>query len=146
MKEIKWATPNRMEFKSLHKTFNKQVTCISTGNQLGGTVSSSYIRPYNKTKCNGFKYPPGQLQEYDLNCLVKEAPNSAKDWICRNGRDKTFILYVFFHRNGNGKKIIHGAIITDDHHNHMVTFYCRSGAKSKSILDEAKKYITNCEE
>lgn len=142
MKEIQWITSNRMRFESLHKTFNKQVACISTGNQIGGTVYSSYIRPYFKTECNGRTFHPGQLQEYDLNWIVKDAPEEAKDWIRENGKYETFILYVFFHRR-NGKKIIHGAIITDKNHNHMMTFYCRSGAKSKSILDEAKKYIAN---
>jgi len=146
MKKIKWITPNKMEFKSLHKTFNRQVSCISTGTQIGNTVYSSYIRPYFCVECNGRNFSPGHLQEYDLNWIVKDAPKEAKDWIRKNGKYETFILYVFFHRvnkNGHPRKIIHGAVITDRLHNLRAKFYCRDNEKSKSVIDEAIKYITN---
>ena len=83
MKEHEWATPNRMKFDSLHKTFNRQVSCISTGNHIGNTVYSSYIRAYNQTECNGHTFPKGHLQEYDLGWLVKEAPEEAKEYITK---------------------------------------------------------------
>ena len=151
MKKKEWVTPNRMKFESLHKTFNRQVSMISTGNQIGNTVYSSYIRSYNETECNGRTFPKGHLQEYDLGWLVKEAPQETKDFIRRHGKDRKFILYVFFHRS-NGKifwnrsyeeKIIHGAVITDPEHNYIKTFYSRNNVKSRSVIDEAKKYITN---
>ena len=142
MKKKEWATPNRMKFESLHKTFNRQISMITTGNQIGNTVLSSYIRPYNKTECNGFTRPLGHLQEYDLGWIVKEAPEIVKDWVRQHGREKSFIVYLFFHWR-NGTRIIHGAVITDSEHNHARTFYLRSGYKSQSIIDEARKYITN---
>jgi len=142
MKKAEWATPNRMKFESLHKTFNRQVSMISTGNQIGNTVLSGYIRPYNQTECNGRIVPEGQLQEYDLGWLAKEAPEIAKQWIRRQNKDASFILYVFFHRS-KGVKIIHGSIITDDEHNFRIAFYSRDNVKSRSIINEARKYITN---
>ena len=142
MKKHEWVTPNRMRFESLHKTFNRQVSMIGTGNQIGNTVLSSYIRPYNKIECNGFERPPRVLQEYDLESIVKEAPRIAKDWVRQNGREKSFILYLFFHWR-NHERIIHGAIITDSDHNHAQTFYFRRGYKSESIIDEARKYVCN---
>lgn len=142
MKEHEWATPNRMKFESLHKTFNRQVSCISTGNQIGNTVYSSYIRAYNDTECNGYTNPKGHLQEYDLGWLVEEAPRETKDFIRRQEKNRRFILYVFFHWN-NGTRIIHGVVITDTEYNHVRTFYTRNNYKSRSILEEAKKYITN---
>jgi len=142
IKKHEWVTPNRMKFESLHKTFNRQVSMITTGNQIGNTVLSAYIRPYNETKCNGFTNPPGHLQEYDLGWLVKEAPEIVKDWVREQGKTKSFILYLFFHwRNGN--RIIHGAIITDGEHDHAKTFYLRYTAKSISVVDEARKYVAN---
>ena len=142
MKKHEWVTPNRMKFESLHKTFNRQVSMISTGNQIGNTVYSSYIRAYNQIKCNGHIFAKGNLQEYDLGWLVKEAPGEAKNYIRANGKDKTFILYVFFHWN-NGRKIIHGAVITGPQHNHIKSYYLRNTCKSMSVIEEARKYVTN---
>jgi len=142
MKKAEWATPNRMKFESLHKTFNRQVSMICTGNHVGNTVYSGCIRPYNRMECNGHIFPEEHLQEYDLGWLVKEAPEVAKQWIRRQGKDESFILYVFFHRS-NGARIIHGSIITDGEHNFKIAFYSRDNVKSRSIIDEAKKYITN---
>jgi len=141
MKKMEWATPNRMKFESLHKTFNRQVSMISTGNHIGNTVLSGCVRAYNETECNGYTNPKGHLQEYDLGWLVKEAPMVAKQWIRRQGKDESFILYVFFHRS-NGAKIIHGSIVTDGEYNFKIAFYARGGLKSRSIIDEARKYIT----
>jgi len=141
MKKIEWVTPNRMKFESLHKTFNRQVSCICTGNQIGNTVNSSFIRPYNKTECNGQKFPKGHLQETDLNWIV-DAPEYVRDYIRQNGKNKTFILYLLFHWYKN-RKIVHGAIITDGKHNYVKMFLFRQNKKSLSILEEVKKYVCN---
>ena len=142
IKKHEWVTPNRMRFESLHKTFNRQVSMIGTGNQIGNTILSSYIRPYDRTECNGRHNLPGHLQEYDLGWIVKEAPEIAKDWVRQHGKTQSFILYLFFHwRNGN--RIIHGAIITDGEHNHAETFYLGGTVKSISVIDEARKYVCN---
>jgi len=140
MKKAEWATPNRMKFESLHKTFNRQVSMICTGNHVGNTVYSGYIRPYNRTECNGRTVPKGELQEYDLGWLAEKAPEIAKQWIRGQGKDESFILYVFFHRR-NGARIIHGSIITDGEYNFKIAFYSRDSVKSRSIIDEARKYI-----
>ncbi|RLE37801.1 hypothetical protein DRJ17_05770 [Candidatus Woesearchaeota archaeon] len=142
MKKVEWVTPNRMKFESLHKSFNKQTKCISVGNQIASTVVSSYIRPYSETECNGQKFPEGYLQECDLNWIVKDAPGYVKDYIRENGKNKTFILYLLFHWYKN-KKIMHGAIITDEEHNYVNMFLFRQNRKSLSILEEVKKYVCN---
>lgn len=141
MKEHKWVTPNWMKFESLHKTFNKQISCISTGNQIGSTVFSSYIRAYNETECNKNYFPPGQLQEHDLDFV--EAPPETREFIKHFGLRRKYILYVFFHWY-KGKRIVHGAIITDPDYSHKKTFYLRNNYKSRSIINEARKYV--CED
>ena len=146
MKKCEWATPNRMKFESLHKTFNRQVSCISTGNQIGNTVLSFYIRAFNELECNGRVNKPGHLQEYDLdnfkdNYFPPEL-RAVKDSIRNEGKTKRFILYVFFHYT-RGKKITHGAVITDTEHNHIQTYLFRFSLKSMSVIEEAIKYITN---
>lgn len=146
MKKSEWVTLNRMKFESLHKTFNKQVTMITTGNHMGNTVRSFFIRPFNRLECNGRVNEPGHLQEYDLNNFQdKYYPSDlrgVKDFIRREGKAKTLILYVFFHYNGE-KKITHGAIITDGEHNHIKTCFFIFNRKSMSVIEEARKYVTN---
>lgn len=142
MKKIEWINPNKMKLESLHKTFNRQTNCISTGAQIANTVYSGYIRSYSETECNGRDFPKGHLQEYDLGWLVKEAPEEAKNYIRQHGKDRKFILYVLFHWN-NGRRIIHGAVITDPDYFHKKTFYLKNNLKSISVIDEAKKHITN---
>jgi len=146
MKKSEWATPNRMKFESLHKTFNRQVSMISTGNQIGNTVRSFFIRPFNELECNGRVNEPGHLQEYDLNNFQDRFYPSelrgVKDFIRREGKTKRFILYVFFHYTGE-KKITHGAIVTDGEHNHIRSYVFPFSGKSMSVIEEARKYVTN---
>ena len=146
MKKSEWVTPNRMKFESLHKTFNRQVNLISTGNQMCNTVRSFFIRAFNELECNGRLNEPGQLQEYDLNNFQdKYYPSDlggVKDFIRREGKTKRFILYVFFHYNGE-KKITHGAIVTDAEHNHIRSCVFIFSGKSISVIEEARKYVTN---
>lgn len=146
MKKCEWVTPNRMKFESLHKTFNRQINMITTGNHMGNTVRSFFIRPFNRLECNGRVNEPGHLQEYDLNNFQDRYYPSelrgVKEFIRREGKTKTFILYVFFHYNGE-KKITHGAVVTDGEHNHVQDFIFRISVKSMSIIEEARKYVTN---
>lgn len=139
MKEIKWKNGNYMLFESPHKTFNKQVDCISTGNVIGSVQLSGYIRPYSQTECNGFTNPLGHLQNYDLNNLNQLLPSILKDWI--REQDRTFIGYTFFYRIG-GRKIIIGWVVTDGEHKHIRTDYGYGTWKAHAALDECVKYIT----
>ena len=146
MKKDEWATPNRMKFESLHKTFNRRVSLITRGNQIGNTVLSFHIRAFNELECNGRVNKPGHLQEYDLDNFKDSrfSPQlrGVKDFIRREGKTKKFILYVFFHYNGN-RRITHGAVITDAEHNHVKSFLFNLTRKSMSVIEEARKYITN---
>lgn len=142
MKKIEWINDNKMKFESKHKTFNRQCRCISKGNQIGDVVYSGYIRSYNKTECNGQTFESGHLQNYDLNWLVKDMPTFLKDWIKKQGKTESMIGYVFFHR-ANGHKILDGFVITDTNYIHLKTVYANNKEKTISIIEEAKKYITN---
>jgi len=133
MKKHEWVTPNRMKFESLHKTYNRQMSMITTGNQMGNTVFSLYIRPYTKTKLKWF---PASAFTWKID--------KVKNFIKQIGKEKQLILYVFFHWQ-KGKRITHGAILTEGYpeYKHIRTFYFKNTAKSISILEEAKKYICN---
>jgi len=141
-----WATPNRMKFESEHKTFNRQVDCISSGNVIGHVQLSGYVRPRNETECNGFTFEKGHLQEYDLGWLAEKFPNYVKEFIRKldYAEDHSVIAYEFRHWNGR-KKIIHGHVVTtggDNGHKVLRKWY-GDRLKSKSVIDEAITYITD---
>lgn len=143
VKQIKWLTPNKMEFESLHKTFNRQTKCINRGNVIGNTQIGGYIRPYNETNCNGQTFPKGHLQNYDLNWLVKDLPETLKQWIREYAKDKSVIAYIFRHFQGgyNGKKILDGFVIITTDHKLLRVVYANNSLKSISAIDECIKYI-----
>jgi len=140
MKKIKWLNPNKMKFESKHKTFNKQCTCISTGNQIGDVVLSSYVRPFNETECNGRINEKGHLQNYDLNWILKDFAYYVKDWIRKNVIKESIIAYEFHHYD-NHRKIVDGYVITDNKHKLLEVWY-EGNYKNQSAVDEAIKYIT----
>lgn len=149
MKKAIFATPNRMKFESLHKTFNKQIDCISTGNVIGDVQYSSYIRAYNNDTINwndGDVYktvPKGQLQDFDLKGFVdKGIPSYILSFIREELKDKSGILYLFRHWN-NGQMFKHGYVLTDTENNLIKVWYMNNNYKSISVVDEAIKYITN---
>lgn len=143
MKKIEWLTPNKMKFESLHKTFNNQVKCISTGNVIGDTQLSGFVRPYNKIECNNTQFPKGHLQNYDLSWLVSDLPGSLKDWIRSYAKDKSVIAYVFKHCS-KGKKILDGFVITTaKNYKLLKVVYANDNYKVQSVIDECVKYICN---
>lgn len=143
MKKKQWENPNKMRFESLHKTFNKQCRCISIGNQIGDVVYSSFVRPYNEIKCNGFTNTKGHLQEYDLNWLLEGLPSYVKDWIRDYAKTKSIIAYHFFYRNRE-RKIDIGYIVTTPDYKLLKKWYASfRNYKRDDALDKAIKYITN---
>ena len=145
MKEKKWRNNNHMLFESEHKTFNRQVQCISTGNVLGYCQLSGYVRAKNDLKCNGFTNPPGHLQNWDLTSgILRDFHPMVKEWIRENVIDKHVIAYQFRSWNGE-RKVVHGYVITtaDDEYKLLKTWHIGPTMKSWSVIDEAIKYITN---
>jgi hypothetical protein len=115
VKQKEWINGNHMKFESLHKTFNLQVDCISTGNVIGDVQYSSFVRPRDELECNGFVNEPGHLQEYDA---------------------------IFHYSYNKGERIIHGVILTTGDHKLLHKWYLLDTEKSLSVIDEATKYIT----
>ena len=140
MKTKKWVNSNKMAFDSLHKTFNHHCRLITTGNQIGDVVLSSYVRPFNELGCNGRINPPGHLQDYDLGWLLEDLPLYVKEWIKKEAIDEAVIAYYFFYWNNHQKKDI-GYVVTDKKYRLLKKWYVGS-YKANSALDEATKYIT----
>jgi hypothetical protein len=145
MKEKEWINGNHMKFESLHKTFNRQVDCITTGNVIGDVQLSSYIRPKSEVKCNGKEFEYGYLQERDLNKgIIADFPGCVKNWIRHNVNDSCVIAYEFRHWYKR-RKIIHGYVITEGHaKGYKLKMVWRMGTRKRdSIIYEAIKYISN---
>ena len=144
MKEKVWDNPNKMHFDSPHKTFNRQCSLISTGNQIGNVVYSNYVRPFNEVECNGFTNPPGHLQNYDLTKNIVKLPSDIKEQVRELTHDNGGIIYNFHHWSGN-KRIDDGFVLTTKDYKLVKVWYVNKGWywRSRWAVDEAIKYITN---
>jgi hypothetical protein len=143
MKQAEWINPNKMLFESADKTFNRQCKVISRGNVWSDNQYSGYVRAYNNTEIGYNKTcKPGYLQEYDLKQFRQYLPQGILNYAKNQAIHNSVILYVFKHFNGD-RRIIDGAILTDDKYNHIKSWYLGGNWKADSILDEARKYITN---
>src|SRR3990167_2144756 len=111
MKKVQWINGNHMKFDSLHKTFNRKIQAISTGNVIDDGFYSSFIRAFNETECNGFTNKKGHLQDFDLKSFRGYLPYYVIDQVKELTKDKSNILYVFRHWNGE-RKIVHGTVLT----------------------------------
>lgn len=145
MKKLEWIHGNKARIETGHKTFDRYCTCISTGNVIGDGQYSSFIRPRSETECNGFTFPAGACQDFDLQHF-KGLPKSLRDFIAQ--QEKSVILYEFFHEK-RGKRVSHGYIITQGNYpNYKLVKMCVTGPTHKSfqVLNWVKDYICDSSE
>ena len=141
MKEKVWDNPNKMHFESPHKTFNRQCSLITTGNQIGNVVASNYIRPFAEVECNGFVNPEGHLQEYDLSKSIVKLPQRIKEVVRFLTHDEGGIIYHFRHYSGN-RRIDDGFVFTTKDHKLLRVWYVNRDWRAMGAVDEAIKYVT----
>lgn len=147
MKKVEWRTPNRMKIDTGHKTFDRQCDCLMTGNVIGNTQYSNFIRPYNETECNGFTNPKGYLQEFDLKHFTS-CPRYVIAFVKEAALDKSVILYEIRHwikePGKEHRKYVHGYIVTDGKSDELLaTFTTGRTHKSHAIIRECVKYLSN---
>ena len=145
MTTIAWRNSGHMLFESEHRTFNRKADLISRGNVYSNVQTSSYIRPFSETKCNGIENPPGRLRDFDLKPFLPTIPDSVLNYVKSVSMNKQVALYRIRHCVGE-RHVIHGWIVTKDwHENHALLrcFYTHGGRKSRSVIDEAVKYLTD---
>ena len=126
--------------------FNKQTNCISTGNVYANTQISSFIRPYKRTECNGFRFPEGDLMKTDLKQFDRfRIPYAIGQVIKDEKREDSVILYMFF-TTRNEHVTPFGWVLTDRQHHLIgqcvVRKHGESYTKRWSALNEAIQYIT----
>lgn len=146
MEAKKYNRQGNMLIETENKTFNRQTRVITHGNVIAPTMFSSYIRSPKETECNNSTYPEWYLFKTDMKPFEERLRlnQSLVNYVAHEAlkRDKSVILYAFFHWKGQ-KRIIHGFILTDWDYKHIETFYANNRRKSISVLRECKKYICN---
>lgn len=140
MKKVVFVNPNKMLMESGHKTFDRQTNLITKGNVISNTQISGYIRPYNQTECNGRTVKKGELQDFDLRKFGR-LPYYVEEMVRTCAKDKTVILYMFFHRNAYNEKVVHGYIITNTNYNVIDIFVTGTRRKSRDVIQECKLYV-----
>jgi len=152
MKEKIWVNPDKMLFKSAHKTFNRQTNIISTGNIIANTQVGLVVAAYHTTTRNGRYWEPGYLQRRDLG-MFSNIPSLVRSAIRTYAQDEDIFLHEFFHYSTKchkwpgyipsyvTEKVIHGYVITRRNRRiwHLVI---GPTWKSHSVIMEAIKYIT----
>lgn len=148
MKEHKYnKTGTRQIVSSGWKEFDRQTNCISTGNVYASTQFSSFVRPYAKTDCNGFKRAEGELLNYDIKPFSKYGiPERIKDVIEDKERKDSVILYMFFTRNREKAIEPFYWLVTGRDHNKicgaLVSKYKTSLSKRILASHEIESYVT----
>ncbi len=142
-RETIWRDGNHQLFESGHKTFDRQVDCVSTGNVIGHVQLSSHIRPYAETECNGRVWQSGHLRAFDLKNW--QLPCHVRQCVLDMTEINAVWLYEFRHWRGE-EKIVHGYVITNYEHDLLDYFITGPTYKSELVIHEAITYITIREE
>ena len=146
MEAKKYNRQGNMLIETENKTFNRKTIVITHGNVIAPTMFGFYIRSPKNTECNGFTFPEWHLFKTDMKPFREELRLNQRviDYVAHEAlkRDKSVILYAFFHWRGQ-KRIIHGFVLTDWDYKHIETFYSNYRSKTISVLNECKKYICN---
>lgn len=149
MKKIVWRNGMHQLIESGHKTFDRQTTLVSTGNQIGNTVLGWFIRSFAETECNGQTFKPGHLQNSDLARWpvpfgIREIVQQLTDE--HNGS----ILYQFFHYGYTVRpgytyhemiKIEDGWVLTTTRHDFLKQWVTGPTYKSRWVVEEARLYV-----
>lgn len=154
MKYKTWDNPNKMHIETGYKLFDKQTNLISNGNIYANTQSSSYIRPYMETECNGKEFKPGELMKFDLKCVFGEylrdynlVPQAIKRVLEDRDRKQSVVLYKFFVTIKREHRVI-GFVLADYDNNLIERCAINSGYysyfwKLYNAILEASKYVCN---
>ena len=140
LKKTTYATPNRVDIKTGHKTFDRQADMISTGNVWGDVQFSNFIRGKKDVECNNCPFLVGQLQDCDLKHF-KDLPQFIRTVVkdTLSGKDSG-ILYEYRHWV-KGHKAVHGYIFTDSNYKLINKWVTNKSAKSRKIIETVLPYV-----
>jgi hypothetical protein len=142
--KAKYRTPNRINFPTQHRSFSQNADLVTTGNVVSRVQRSSYIRAFTETECNGFRFPPGQLRDFDLAPFKRRMPAHVLRRVVTITQDRTVILYEFRTPYAGRKSTIHGYVISGtDRENYgwIESIVTGPTFKSHDVIDRVSRLV-----
>ena len=134
-----------MTFSCAHKSFTRASNhptsgYLGRGNVYSDVQSSTYVRPYSQTNCNGMDFVPGRLRDFDLKPFLRHMPIRLRDEVRIFTQDEPAILYKFFHFRAR-KRTEHGWLLTTT--DHQLIFQNVTGPtwRSQSVIEACRSYL-----
>jgi hypothetical protein len=133
---------NRQVIRTGCRPFDTQISALGQGNVLGSTITGLYIRPYEEVACNGYSFPPGHLQAFDLK-VFQPLPPQVDRAVRARTRTRSGILYKLFHTGTH--QVVHGYVWSDYDYNMMNMWVTGRHSRSRDVLTACLPYLVNIE-
>lgn len=140
----KWdKSGNRQVIRTGCRPFDTQISALGQGNVFGSTITGWYIRSHRETECNGFTFPEGHLQAYDLK-VFQPLPPQVDQAIRAYTRTNPGVLYKLFHTAKN-RQVVHGYVWSDTDHNLLDLWVTGRHSGSMGVVTACLPYLVNAE-
>lgn len=146
MKKAEWVNGNHQRIDTGHKTFDRQIGGIGTGNVIDNVQFSSYVRPAREVTCNGQHFEPGHLQNFDLRPFhEKGMPSYVDERVRKLANAHGGVILYAFRSWANGREVIHGYVVTKRHESYEFLKSWVTGPTHKSwgVIETCKDYVSN---
>lgn len=109
------------------KAYDRQFQLVTTGNVEANNMLGQCVRSATTLHCNGRTNPPGHLQAFDLKLFERlDRTGQLRKTAAQLLHNRAGHVYMVFHRarssGRQARRIVHGALITDQHHKRLATF------------------------
>ena len=146
---LSWANPDRVDFDSGCKTFDRQLQGLfPPGNLIANTFLSSFVRGGQALECNGFDFAPMHLLDKDLSTFGPLGVPGVLDWVRKYQRERaeSVVLTVVFHnlrRQGSHRRVVHGALVMDRQHRLLRQFDLYGSPRSWQVMESVRPFLTD---
>ncbi len=137
---------DRMVIDTGCSAFDSQCLHLTSGNHWGNCQFSTFVRPFSETECNGRTLPIGELFDFDIKAFTT-MPSDVRAAI--RAINRTVVVSEIRHHIGShrqGRKIVHGYIVTDAAERLIRVFQTTDGPMSERILSAVLPYIADIDE
>lgn len=109
------------------KAYDQQFQMATTGNVEANNMLGQCVRSATTLHCNGRTNPPGHLQAFDLKLFERlDRTGQLRKTAAQLLHNRAGHVYMVFHRarssGRQARRIVHGALITDQHHKRLAMF------------------------
>ncbi len=105
-KTKEWVHGNKQRLTTGHKTFDRQLMAVSSGQVLSSTQTAYCVRPYNEVVGPvGQAMRPGEGQQYDLR-FFPDMPHQVRHYVTEATKTDPLLVHEFFTYRGEQKRVI----------------------------------------